>query len=461
MESKKPTTHYPPPSTQSEEEESEKGQDEESREGEEGSEEESKSEHKEESEEEERSEGEEFEVEENIHESPTQLDQMFSAQKEIITPYQSSSDSGEEEDKEGGDDEELEISTHSPTSDFMIKLIPPTKFTSKGSSSTSKRPLEDQGDDQKHLRSEKKAKGKADEPNKQEPSAISAAIGEGAGTKWSDDDVKCLLRSIIKFKTEKGLNPSTNMNAFCKYVKGKFGREFSRSQIYEKIRRLKSKGFNSVEKFEKGGDCFVHFNANELEIFKLSKSIWGAETGDGTAIDRANETVKSMGKVVSFVKQDKKEEKKKKTNVVKTFFRDDAEDDFQSKYPYLTKSFDVDSWSIMMNADKIAGQRSFLKENMSLIGHAKAMELEDKWKKLREAEVELLLKRSELMKEHCTLVLEVFDTCNRKLSKPSSAHDGVPDTAEFVDGEDVYENSAYNILGATFGYLQRLRENYG
>ena len=97
-----------------------------------------------ESKEEERLEGEEFEIGENIYESPTQLNQMFSAQKETVTPSQSFWDSRQEnENKEREDDEELEIFTHSLVSDFMIKFIPPIKITSKGSTFTLKRPLKD------------------------------------------------------------------------------------------------------------------------------------------------------------------------------------------------------------------------------------------------------------------------------------------------------------------------------
>ena len=85
-----------------------------------------------ESKEEERLEGEEFEIRENIYESPTQLNQMFSAQKETVTPSRSFSNSEEvKENKNGGDDKELEICTHSPASDFMIKFIPSIKSTSK------------------------------------------------------------------------------------------------------------------------------------------------------------------------------------------------------------------------------------------------------------------------------------------------------------------------------------------
>ena len=49
-----------------------------------------------------------------------------------------------------------------------------------------------------------------------------------------------------------------------------------------------------------------------------------------------------------------------------------------------------------------------MKDGLELIGGSKKLELEEKWKKLREEEMELYLKRVDLIREQTKLILEAM-----------------------------------------------------
>lgn len=363
--------HIPPPEPEKMEESSEEEEEESSEE--EGSEEEEEV-------------GESDVEEEKNKQKSSQI--LLDVQKQTSSPPQYPAYSGEE----GEEDEKSENSIDSPSaSNFRIKAVTPSKPTSKDSKSISKRPSEAEKDDEKDLRGKKKVKVNAGELRKDSSSG-------GAGRVWGDEDVMDLLQSMIDFKDEKGLDPSSNFAAFCEFARGKLQFEFSNTQIYEKIRRLRIKYFNNVDKYEKGGEELVFHKTREAEAFDLSKKIWG-KGGDGLINKGVDENVdgKSNNGYNGKAKKSGKSVRSVDKNVVKELGRDgDDEGDFESKYPFLSQSFDM-----------VVGG-SFLRENMSLIGNAKAKDLEGKWKKLREAEADVLLMRMDLMKEHTKLVLEAM-----------------------------------------------------
>lgn len=338
-------------------------------------------------------EGSEEEEEEEVGESDVEEEKdkqkssqvLPDVQKQTTPPPQSPAYSGEE----GEEEEESENSIDSPSaSDFRIKAVTPPKPTLKDSKSISKRPFVAEKDDESDFRGKKKAKVNAEELRKD-------SSGGGAGRVWGEEDVIDLLQSMIGFKDEKGADPSSNLVSFYEFARGKLKFEFSNTQIYEKIRRLRIKFFNNMEKYEKGGEDLVFHKPHEAEAFDLSKKIWG-KGGDGMINKGIDENVvgKSNNSYSGKAKKSGKTVRSVDKDAVKESGRDDHEGNFESKYPFLSHSFDMD----------VGG--SFLRENMILIGDAKAKDLEGKWKKLREAEVEVLLMKMDLMKEHAKLVLE-------------------------------------------------------
>ncbi|XP_027076071.1 STOREKEEPER protein-like [Coffea arabica] len=220
-------------------------------------------------------------------------------------------------------------------------------------------PLSPQSHDEENEDEEKgeedyKAKFTADEPQTDKPSSVSAAT---TGMAWSDEQVTKLLQCMIEFKAKKGVDADADPAAFHQFFEQKFQFRYSKSRVYEKVRRLKMKYCNNLKKFEivekKTG-----ISKAELQTLNLSRQISVGSAGAG---------------------------------------------DFESNYPLLNQSFEVESRGVMKFGGKTADELSFLKENMHLIGDDKAKELERKWKTLHAVH---FFKSLELMKEQISLVLE-------------------------------------------------------
>ncbi|CAI9117202.1 OLC1v1018548C1 [Oldenlandia corymbosa var. corymbosa] len=91
--------------------------------------------------------------------------------------------------------------------------------------------------------------------------------------------------------------PSIRTNVLREYLDGKLSTNFSNTQIYEKIRRLKQKFVKNMKMYENGGgDQGVGFlvNSHEALVFELSKNIWGEEIGMGDNIVVKAKKVKSI-----------------------------------------------------------------------------------------------------------------------------------------------------------------------
>ena len=271
----------------------------------------------------------EFEVGKNTQKAPHvkpqfQVNRTFNAQKPTVAPPKYSSDVGEEEKKNeeiGEEDDESENCPRSPSASFFTiehnnSLAKPTF---KHSQCTSNRPS-----------ANKKAKITADEPITDKPSSVSAAT---AGMVWSDEQVTKLLQHVIEFKVNKGVDADADPAAFHQFFEQEFQFRYSKSRVYEKVRRLKIKYFNKLKKFEKVGKD-TGISKAELQALNPSRQISGGRAGAG---------------------------------------------DFESNYPLLSQSFEVDSRSVMKFGGKTADELSFLKEDMHSIGDDKAKELEQKW----------------------------------------------------------------------------------
>lgn len=333
----------------------------------------------------------------------------------------------EGEDDEGSDEEGSQCS---PTAcDFTIKPKNLTKSAEKDSKPTSKRPLEACKDDAKESRSKKKAKGV--ENVKDKVSSIPAS-GPGAIQRiWSEENELALLQGIIDYRNQKGSDPYADLKAFYDFVRGRLFSGVVDSQMYEKLRRLKSKFLKSQRQREDGRDS-VFSNSHELERFELSEKVWGGGSKSKEVEQKPkvkSNNVEDSGKAkssglwnsnakVSVVKGKKKMDDKvgmEKENTKKDEkggssvdgFADrvdmkttdgkkrvDGSSEFLSKYPNLSGSFDV--------------EMSFLKDNLHLIGKTKAEELEEGWIKLQLEQMELTSKRFSLLAKQTELVLDAM-----------------------------------------------------
>ncbi|PWA51141.1 hypothetical protein CTI12_AA466410 [Artemisia annua] len=89
---------------------------------------------------------------------------------------------------------------------------------------------------------------------------------------WTDDDEIMLLEGYLEYFSDKGCSPLSDLDDFYKFMMDSLPGNATKSQLYEKIRRLKKKFRVNVEK---GGPGFA--KAHDSKVFDVSKRIWGDE----------------------------------------------------------------------------------------------------------------------------------------------------------------------------------------
>ncbi|KAK4368466.1 hypothetical protein RND71_012258 [Anisodus tanguticus] len=374
--------------------------------------EESQEEEEEEEDQEEQSDDEESGEEED--QEPKTSPPKPTTQKQVQTPQKPQSSSSSETQNGSESESESGQSQPSPSaSDFTFKPTVPSK-------STTKRPQETQQKDSKR----KKPKIAEEEEKKTTTTTPIIRL-------WSDEDQVAILKGMLEFKNQKGTEPNTDMSAFHEFIKGKLQVEVSKTQLSEKLRRLKKKFLTNV----KDGEEPIFSKPHDHLVFEYSKKIWGSPSNgvkvnvkDNNTNGKAKKAVdvkksvepKKSGKVSTFnkpkgdEKEKHKEEEKEKQIAVKEVVEEDNivkggdQLDFQSKYPRLAKSFE----SMADLSSRYPNAASLLKENMSLIANDKAKVLEEKWKKLEEEEADLIVKRLNMISEHYKLVADAMkDSC--------------------------------------------------
>lgn len=193
---------------------------------------------------------------------------------------------------------------------------------------------------------------------------------------WTDDDEIMLLEGYIEYFSDKGCSPLSDLDDFYKFMMDSLPGNATKSQLYEKIRRLKKKFRVNVEKGEPG-----FAKAHDGKVFEVSKRIWGDEgCEDG-------KRAKPKARVRPVKEMDVEEDE---MEVVV------EEKDFETLYPYWNAGL-VSEVSSSLKFP--AGVVELVKENLSLIGEGKAKQMDEKWKVLFENETLLRRKRIALLSE--------------------------------------------------------------
>ncbi|KAF7126865.1 hypothetical protein RHSIM_Rhsim11G0032500 [Rhododendron simsii] len=254
---------------------------------------------------------------------------------------------------------------------------------------------------------------------------------------WSEEDEVVILEGLMDFK-------SPDMGGLYEVIKKSLSVDASKNQFVDKIHKLKRKYSKNVER----GDKAVLSRPHEHKCFELSKKIWGGgkennNGGDGNGKNvgkKARKTVKRDDAVALPEENDGKESalgrenkngvdgngtKRARKKTVKLDddalpreesgevalgegskggemkgMKADRVGDFWATYPCLKQTL-----SDLAMKEPV---KSFMMENMSMIGDVKAKELEKKWKDFYADQVGLYLKRVQLIKEQTKLVLDAM-----------------------------------------------------
>ncbi|OMO92674.1 hypothetical protein COLO4_17402 [Corchorus olitorius] len=331
--------------------------------------------------------------------------------KKPETPAPATATAADDSDDESGSESESESDSDSPTP--IVKPIatkpmeeasnakkPRSKpLASPVKASAAKRPSESEGS-----KDNKRAKKKASEEGT--PSTLSVEVkkpGEDAKKHlfqrlFTEDDEIAVLKGMLEYADKKGADPCVDMNAFHDFVKKYIHTDVTKAQLMDKIRRLRKKYENNVGKGKKGEDRTFN-KPHEQKSFELSKKIWGKDGISGKVESSAvKSAAKSNGKAtlkLELASPDKKTSDKKKVDVGEPMEVD--KEGSKSGVCLFDKSYGVAS---------LEGE--VLKHGLEMIGGEKRAALEEKWKKIHIAELELFLQRSELITEQAKLLLELY-----------------------------------------------------
>ncbi|KAI3676801.1 hypothetical protein L1987_86414 [Smallanthus sonchifolius] len=217
---------------------------------------------------------------------------------------------------------------------------------------------------------------------------------------WSEDDEIVILEGMIDYITEKnGDKPIADMGAFYEYIKKSLHVDVSRAQLVDKVRRLKKKYVTNASR-EKDGKDRIFYKSHEQKGYELSKLIWGTESKknqsqkNGKSKGTAASTITSTGTGTASA-----------ANLVKSNMVEDNEKPLME----VEKKMDVSRFvQYGGRSDSLIFPEEIVKAGMELVDGSRRAELEEKWRKLKEQELLLYVRRMELLKEQALLVLEAI-----------------------------------------------------
>ncbi|CAA7396056.1 unnamed protein product [Spirodela intermedia] len=120
--------------------------------------------------------------------------------------------------------------------------------------------------------------------NDREPSGKEVALNSDGGPShkkgtfervWSKEDEMKLLQALIDCQEEYGVDPSSSIDLIHRHIRVSQHMQFSRSQVYEKIRRLKQKFEATVTKMRSNHPGSI--KPHDQAMFELSQKIWTTE----------------------------------------------------------------------------------------------------------------------------------------------------------------------------------------
>ncbi|KAL1553480.1 putative transcription factor [Salvia divinorum] len=93
---------------------------------------------------------------------------------------------------------------------------------------------------------------------------------------WSEDDEIVLLEGLIEYQTKYKVDPVAHLDQFHDFIKKSVHVDVTRTQLQDKIRRLKRK-YGNIKSKEKNGKERTFSKCHEQMAYDLSKVIWGNE----------------------------------------------------------------------------------------------------------------------------------------------------------------------------------------
>jgi hypothetical protein len=124
------------------------------------------------------------------------------------------------------------------------------------------------------------------DPNSNASFSAAAAAGAPAGSGerrplfqrlWTDEDEIVILRAFAEFTAQRGTAFASHQydtTPFYEDMRGRLQTGFTKSQLVEKLRRLKRKYRNCVDRLRVAGPNFSFRSPHEQAVFEIARTIW-------------------------------------------------------------------------------------------------------------------------------------------------------------------------------------------
>ncbi|EXC19609.1 hypothetical protein L484_019355 [Morus notabilis] len=200
---------------------------------------------------------------------------------------------------------------------------------------------------------------------------------------WSEEDEIVILKGLIDYAAKRGGDPAaTDMNTFHDFIKKSLHVEVTKSQLSNKVRKLKKKYLNNAARKK-----YNPTKPHEQNAFELSKKIWGGRgSRAGVSSPKSNGAAKSNGKATLASPAPPKEGSRKS--------------EIGGKSGVSVRSSEMIGFGMKSLPEEV------VKKGLDLLPESKKAELDAMWKKLHIDELELFVEKNQLMNEQVKLVLE-------------------------------------------------------
>ncbi|KAK4421304.1 putative transcription factor [Sesamum alatum] len=215
---------------------------------------------------------------------------------------------------------------------------------------------------------------------------------------WSEDDEIVILKGMIDYAEKKKSDPVADLNAFHDFIKDSLHVDVTRTQLQDKIRRLKKKYENNKGK-EKEGKDRTFSKSHEQKAYDLSKHVWGNESGKENGSEKVVGSPKANGSV--------RKSQSKRVNAV-----ENGESDDVKSMEVANGDLDRLSPAKIVSSNDVRMEERILRIGAELFEGDKTVEGEREWRKLRLEEMEVYLKKLDLMRAQTKLVLDVLKSKN-------------------------------------------------
>lgn len=243
-------------------------------------------------------------------------------------------------------------------------------------------------------------------------SRASQSTGEESSKKlpfqrvWSEEDEVTLLKGMIEYWEKRGVDPSTNIISFHEFIKDRLRLDAVPGQLTNKIRSLKKRFKNNEAKAKNGKDC----KPSLQQAFDLSVKLWGSEHG----IMKETSNPKASANGTTSKKKKKKSAEDASSPMVISLSPQRMVKDEDNKAIVKAENWNSDATQVSLCEDQLSCflngrvDDRFLRSGLGLISDSKREELEERWKKLNLAELQVLSEKALMIHEQINLILDAY-----------------------------------------------------